>query len=240
MVSHTPGQRVQSLAEASFDAWVKYYRPDENTPNATVSYYTKGALLGLWLDLSLRLAGAGSLDELMRRLWARCLASGLTEDAVCDEVAQMAGPALAEALRQQVHARAPLPLEPLWAQVGLQHREDAQPLGSSLGLKLSEGPVSGVQIKSVLAGGPAAAAGLQAGDELLAVDDWRIRRLDEAQAWLVPGQPFELTLVRQQRLRRFRVDPGEGHAALRHKPVLSLDPKAGAGALAVRKGWLGV
>ena len=57
----TPGRKVQSLAQASFDAWVKYYRPDENTPNATVSYYTLGSLVALALDLELRSAGKGTL-----------------------------------------------------------------------------------------------------------------------------------------------------------------------------------
>ena len=54
----TPGRQVQSVAQASFDAWVKYYRSDENTPNATISYYAKGALVALALDLSLRAGGA--------------------------------------------------------------------------------------------------------------------------------------------------------------------------------------
>jgi predicted metalloprotease with PDZ domain len=50
-VLQAPGRRVQSVAQASFDAWVRYYRPDENTPNSTISYYTKGALVALCLDL---------------------------------------------------------------------------------------------------------------------------------------------------------------------------------------------
>ena len=61
--------RVQSVAAASFDAWVKYYRADENTPNSTISYYAKGSLVALALDLTLRSEGAGSLDDVMRRLW---------------------------------------------------------------------------------------------------------------------------------------------------------------------------
>ena len=66
-----PGRHVQSLAEASFDAWVKYYRADENTPNATISYYTKGSLVALALDLTLRAEGHGTLDDVMRALWAQ-------------------------------------------------------------------------------------------------------------------------------------------------------------------------
>ncbi len=72
-----PGRLNQSLAESSFDAWSKFYRPDENTPNAVVSYYAKGALVALALDLTLRAGTAGkrgghvSLDDVMRALWQR-------------------------------------------------------------------------------------------------------------------------------------------------------------------------
>ena len=71
-VLQTPGRDVQAVAQASFDAWVKYYRQDENTANATVSYYTKGALVALCFDLTLRAEGATNLDEVMRALWQRC------------------------------------------------------------------------------------------------------------------------------------------------------------------------
>ena len=75
----TPGRKQQSVAEASHDAWIKYYRSDENTPNATISYYAKGALVALALDLSLRAAGRGSLDEVMRRLWSQSAGGPIDE-----------------------------------------------------------------------------------------------------------------------------------------------------------------
>ncbi len=74
-VLRTPGRHVQSVADSSFDAWIKFYRRDENAPNAVVSYYAKGALVALALDLTLRDAGA-SLDDLMRLLWQRHGAGG--------------------------------------------------------------------------------------------------------------------------------------------------------------------
>src|SRR5262249_59325290 len=66
-----PGRARQTLAEASFDAWIKYYRPDENSPNATVSYYGKGSLVALCLDLTIRARTRGrkSLDDVLRALW---------------------------------------------------------------------------------------------------------------------------------------------------------------------------
>jgi predicted metalloprotease with PDZ domain len=72
------GPSVQTVAQASFDAWVKYYRQDENTPNATVSYYTKGSLVALCLDLTLRAEGKATLDDVMRALWKRCAGGPMT------------------------------------------------------------------------------------------------------------------------------------------------------------------
>ena len=124
---------------------------------------------------------------------------------------------------------------------GLDRRQlltAAAGLAASLGLRLSEGPVSGVQVKSVLAGGAAHRAGVAAGDELLAVDGWRIRRLDEAQGWLAADAPFELLLVRDQRVLALRVQP------LAAPPVaeawsLQLQARPPAAVRRRRQGWLG-
>lgn len=99
-VQATPGRKVQSVAQASFDAWVKYYRPDENTANATVSYYTKGSLVALAFDLTLRQSG-GSLDGVMRRLWA--LKRGITEADIRQALAQEAGRSLDTEFDAWVH-----------------------------------------------------------------------------------------------------------------------------------------
>ena len=235
-VMAAPGRKVQSVAEASFDAWVKYYRQDENTPNSTVSYYTKGSLVALLLDLRLRQAGS-SLDELMRGLWADCLASGLTEAAVLAAVERLGGAALAADLRDWVHGHDDLPLASALAAAGVQVGQEPPAWTAALGLKLSEGPVTGVQVKSVLAGSAAARAGLSAGDELLAVDGWRIRRLDDARQWLpVDPAPFELTFVRQQRLRTLTLHPDPVVADVW---TLALGERPAAKALGLRKAWLG-
>jgi predicted metalloprotease with PDZ domain len=236
-VRGTPGQKVQSVAEASFDAWVKYYRSDENTPNSTISYYTKGSLVALLLDLHLRRAGE-SLDALMRRLWKACPNGALTEERVLNELTELGGAALAESLKSWVHGHDDLPLDAALAAAGVKRSEDKAPWNAALGLKLSEGPVTGVQVKSVLTGSAAAAAGISPGDELLAVDGWRIRRLDDAQQWVAEGQPFELLLVRQQRVRTLTVKPLAA-PALERNLNLAPDAQAPAAALALRRAWLG-
>ena len=236
-VAATPGRRVQSVAQASFDAWVKYYRSDENTPNATVSYYAKGSLVALAFDLTLRQHGA-SLDDVMRGLWQRSGGGPISELQISELLAQVAGRPLTDELRDWVHGTDELPLADLLQDIGVQWRPERAGFAAGLGLRLSEGPVTGVQVKSVLDGSAAAAAGVSAGDELLAVDGWRIRRLDEAQAWIGRDQPFELLLVRDQRVLALTVRP-DAMSALSETVSLHLQDKPGRAVAERRRAWLG-
>jgi len=235
-VAATPGRRVQSVAQASFDAWVKYYRADENTPNATISYYLKGALVALCLDLTLRQRGR-SLDAVMRGLWQRSGGGPITEADIADVLARVAGRRLDTELQAWVHGTGDLPVAGLLATLGVDTRPEPAALAASLGLRLSEGPVTGVVVKSVLAGSAAMQAGVSAGDELLAVDGWRIRRLDDAQAWTDRGLPFSLLLVRDQRLLTLVVQPPAATplAAVQTLLLQVAPPKAVA---ARRRAWL--
>ncbi|NML15107.1 M61 family metallopeptidase [Azohydromonas caseinilytica] len=231
----TPGRFVQSVAQSSFDAWVKYYRSDENTPNATVSYYAKGSLVALALDLTLRGAGQGSLDAVMRSLWQRSGGGPIGEDDVRQALEQVAGRSVAEELDAWVHGTEDLDLRPLLARMGVAWKAEPLPFAAALGLRLSEGPVTGVQVRSVLRGSAAERAGVSAGDELVAVDRWRVRRLDDAQQWLTVGAPFELLLVRGQRVLSCQVEPPAQPAS---NVVLSVDEGAGEAAQALRRAWL--
>ena len=92
----------------------------------------------------------------------------------------------------------------------------------------------------MLAGGAGATAGLSAGDEILAVDGWRVRRLDDALAWIRTGAAFELLVVRQQRVRTLRVaerDTGHRDEAASRSLKLAANPTAAT--LARRTAWLG-
>jgi len=235
-VAATPGRQVQSVAEASFDAWVKYYRSDENTPNVTVSYYAKGSLAALALDLTLRREGRGTLDEVMRRLWQASRGGPIDEGDIAAALREVGGRAYTKELAAWVHGTGELPLSPLLEAAGVAQRTSPAAFTAALGLRLSEGVVSGVQVKSVLSGSAAARAGVSAGDELLAVDRWRIRRLDDAQQWLASGRPFELLLARDQRVLALRVQPD---AAPQSSLALVLADKPAPAAAALRRGWLG-
>lgn len=235
-VAATPGRQVQSVAQSSFDAWVKYYRSDENTPNATVSYYTKGSLVGLALDLTLRAEGRGSLDAVMQRLWADSDGGPVDEAAIAAALQAVGGRSYAEELAAWVHGTGELPLQPLLEQAGVAVKTEAAGFGAGLGLRLAEGALTGMQVRGVLRGSPAEQAGVSAGDELLAVDGWRVRRLDDAQQWLAAGDAFELTIVRDQRLRTLRMQP-----AASPSPTVALAPadKLSRSTAALRRAWLG-
>lgn len=236
----TPGRRQQSLAQASFDAWIRYYRPDENTPNSTVSYYAKGALLAWALDLSLRSSEAqpSSLDELMRLLWQRSGGGPISEAQILAGVAELGGPARAEELRHWVQGCDELPLPVLLERIGLRWSADKAGLAQRLGLRFDKGG-EGLLVKQVLQGSAAQAAGLSAGDEILACNGWRLRKLDEALLTLQPQAPqrLELMLARDQRILSLGLDlPLEAPA---DAPVrLSPADKPSARAQSLRRAWL--
>ena len=213
-VLQAPGRRVQSVAQASFDAWVKYYRVNENTPNATVSYYTKGALVALCLDLTLRQEGRGDLDALMRALWQRCQGGPMREQDLADALQALAGRSFKEELAAWVHGREELPLQRLLQAQGVAVLDDADPLAQRLGLRVAESV--GLQVKAVLHGGPAHAAGLAPGDEWLGIEHdngsaWRLHKLEDLTLYAQAGDRLQALVSRDQQLLRLPLQmPGVG------------------------------
>jgi predicted metalloprotease with PDZ domain len=214
-VQQTPGRHVQSVAQASFDAWVKYYRQDENTPNATVSYYTKGSLVALCLDLTLRSefkTEGITLDTVMRGLWKRCQAGPMREQDLLDELQALTGRSWQKEIQAWVHSTQELPLRELLCAHGIQVEAETSAMAQRLGLRVSEGAGS-VQIKAVLRGSAAEAAGLAAGDEWLGLDvgakgqggSWRLGKLDELPALLGRERQLTAWVSRDKRLLRLRL-----------------------------------
>ena len=197
----TPGREVQSVAQASFDAWVKYYRQDENTVNATVSYYTKGSLVALAIDLTLRSEQRGSLDDVMRTLWQRSAGGPISEDDIAAALKEVSGRSFARELARWVHGTQDLPLENLLRDMGVQWKVQAPPWPLRLGMRTADS-AGAVQVKAVMRGQWAEGVGLAAGDELLAVNDWRLRKLDDIALYAREGETVELLVSRDQRLRR--------------------------------------
>jgi predicted metalloprotease with PDZ domain len=210
-VLQTPGRAVQSVAQASFDAWVKYYRQDENTPNATVSYYTKGALVALCLDLTLRQEGRTSLDAVMRALWTRCQAGPMREDDLLAVLTELGGRDFSRELADWVHGTADLPLKALLERHGVGVHEDAAQPAQRLGLRVAE--TAGIQVKVVLRGGAAERAGFAAGDEWLAVaaegdpgDGWRLHKLEDLALYAGPQRKLTALVARDKRLLRLPLE----------------------------------
>ena len=238
-VAATPGRRVQSVADASFDAWVKYYRNDENTPNATISYYTKGSLVALAFDLSLRSEGKGTLDDVMRLLWARSGGGPISEADIAAALQQVGGRSFAKELVAWVHGTDDLPLQPLLERAGVEWSVDAATLAQRLGVRVGESALTGIKVSHVLRGGAAERAGLAAGDELLAVAGWRVRRLDDALRLLQPGMPAPLLVNRDQRVLTLNIVlPPAAHGA-DGAVTLRAAATPAKPALALRKAWLG-
>ncbi|WP_343627156.1 M61 family metallopeptidase [Roseateles puraquae] len=229
----SPGRRVQPLAQASFEAWTKYYRPDENSPNATSNYYAQGALVALCLDLSLREQGA-SLDQLMARLWQTTAGGPVSEADILSAVRALGGDPVAAALHTWVHGTDELPVRELLTSAGVDWRDEGrQTVAQRLGLRVRESALTGITVTHVLAGGAAQAGGCHARDEILAANGWRLRRLDDLPALLTAGcTTLRLLVSRDQRMVELSVDlPAAQAAAVALAPADAASP--------ARQRWLG-
>ena len=254
----SPGRGVQSVAQSSFDSWVKYYRADENTPNATVSYYAKGSLVALALDLTLRREGRGSLDDVMRRLWQTSAGGPVSQADIGAALEHVGGRSYAEELAAWVHGTGELPVLELLAAFGIDSSTDTATLAQRLGLRVTESALVGVRVSHVLRAGAAQVAGVSAGDELLAVNGWRLRRLDDAlrvidtavaevavgekAAGEAVGGALALLIARDQRVLELAVElpPAGTGAALRLAVSKSGSASAAnaLAALALQEAWL--
>lgn len=212
-IALTPGRFKQSLEESSFDAWIKFYRPDENSVNSSISYYLKGGLVALLLDLEIRARSGGrrSLDDVMRLLWRRHgrSESGFADEALPALMEEAASLSLAEFFERHVRGRGDIESERLLRTVGLellpaQTAEDAA--SAWLGVHTRQDHQALV-IAAALDGGPAQAAGLYAGDEVVAIDGFRSngQSFNERIAARRPGERLDVTVFRRDELRTVAV-----------------------------------
>jgi predicted metalloprotease with PDZ domain len=240
-----PGREVQPLADASFDTWIRFYRPDETTANTQVSYYVKGALVAWLLDVEIRRASGDerSLDDLLRALWARYSGErGFAEEELRALAAELAGRDLATFFRDAVDGIAPLDYAPAldWFGLRLAPVEETPEAGETkpkkgwLGARFDAGALTLAEVRR---DGPAWEAGLSPGDELVAIDGLRVRP-DGLEARLEaypPGTAARLLVARRLRMTELPVVFGAEPPA-RFK--LEADPAATAGQLARRQAWL--
>jgi len=176
------GRSKQSVAESSFDAWSKYYRQDENAPNAIISYYTKGSLVGLAFDLTIRAktGGAKSLDDVMRALWERYGrdfytggARGVTEKEVEALFDEISGVRLKGIFDRYIRCTEDIPLAKLYAPFGIKVSDERKNGKPSLDAGIGR-DAGGAKLTQVHEGGAAHQGGLSAGDIVIAVDGLRV------------------------------------------------------------------
>ena len=182
-ILRSPGRHKQSLADSSFDAWTKYYQVDENTPNAVVSYYGKGALVALGLDLQIRAytKNKQSLDDLMRLLWRKHGIDGIAEDGLDDLIFELLGPSFnktwADIKARYIFGLDDIPLQK-WIgsnliSVKTKSLSTLEKLKLQFGIRHTEAN-GWLKVTHVLDGGFGQAAGLAAGDLLASIDGQRI------------------------------------------------------------------
>ncbi len=249
-LQRSPARWLHTLEDASFEAWIKYYQPDENSTNASTNYYVKGALVALCLDLTLRRDSQCSLDAVMQALWQRYGRSDqpAPEAALEAMAAELSGLALGAFFDAALRGTGELPLAALLADFGVAAvcrtahaeadaggRSSGTPLQASLGCKLkTDGSVA-----HVLTGSPAQAAGLAAGDVLVALDGLSIsaasysRRVNA----LAPGKAVELLWFRGDELMRAPITP---EPAPLDTWTFTLMAAPSAEAASRRMAWLGV
>lgn len=204
-LQNQPGRLLQSLEQSSFDAWIKFYRPDENSANSSVSYYLKGGLVCFLLDMEIRArtGGTRSLDDLMRQLYAAYPITGPgipEEGALLAAVEELTGDrqgAFRDFFARYVSGVAELDYARALAVAGLELRWERKGPRAWLGCNLKRQGERTI-IESVRSDGPAWEAGVYAGDELLALDGWRVNdeRLTERLEERQPGDTVRLSLFR--------------------------------------------
>lgn len=238
----TPGRLVQPVTQASYDAWIKHYRPDENSPNTAISYYTKGAVIGALLDARIRAASnqASSLDDVMRLAFQRHAgAKGFTEAQFRALVSEVAGVDLADVLTRALDTTQPLDYQPLLDTYGLSFvPAESRATRGWLGIT-TRNEAGRLVVTQVRRDTPGAAAGLNVDDEILAIGDFRVR----AEQWerrleqYPPTTRASLLVARRDQLMRIDVTFGQepGNAWR-----LQVRPNATPAQQAARASWLGM
>ncbi|MCB1775419.1 MAG: M61 family metallopeptidase, partial [Gammaproteobacteria bacterium] len=218
-VLRSPGRGRQSIAESSFDAWTRFYKQDENAPNAIVSYYTKGACVALGLDVTMRQRTRDTLclDDLMRHLWQRfgSVDVGVRERGIEHELSELTGTVFDDFFASYVYGVEELPFGDWFAAMGIGFRlraaRDSDDLGGYEEQPTSNGPMpslganhvgedGGLRLTQVITGGAAQAAGLSPGDVLVAIESERVNSANLKRLLLRASDEVEVHYFRRGRL----------------------------------------
>jgi predicted metalloprotease with PDZ domain len=205
-----PGRQVQPLSESSFDAWIKLYRRDSNSDNSQISYYLKGEMVSLLLDLHIRAKfnNQRSLDDVLRQLWQQFGQPeiGFTPEELQATIESVAEEDLSDFFHRYLDTTEDLPFDRYLEPFGLQLQPDTADLPPFLGMTVRS--ENGRElIKFVEADSPARQAGLDPDDELLAIDSLRLKanELSDRLKCYAPGDTIRVSVFHQDELRTYRV-----------------------------------
>jgi len=248
-IERTPGRLVQSLSDSSFDAWIKGYRPDENSVNTRISYYSAGSVAAFLLDAEIRRLSGGtkSLDDVMRAAYERFSGErGYTEEEFTALTSEIAGADLAPWFKRLISNPGQFDYQPALDWFGLMFEEPKKPDTTQLpnGIEPPDKPkgwlgadLRGNVVSGVRSGTPAYAAGLYVNDEIVAVDGFRTsNNPDEVIRFRHPGDVVELLVARRNQLIKLNITLGEEP---RETWRLKIRPDATPEQTANLNAWLG-
>ncbi len=244
-VEAAPGRLVQDLRNASWDTWTKHYRPDENSGNARISYYLKGAVVAWMLDVALQRHsdGAIKLDDVMRLLWQRHLDTGYTLEDFETIVEELGSVELRNWLYNTVRQATEIDYQPAFDWLGLQFKAEDSAKKTNFAKvwigSQSTGSEGKLLVRSVLRGSPSDRAGMNVDDELLALDGYRL----SPDTWpghlemFEPEQELELLVSRRGKIVPLKITLGKKPA---HNWDLIVDAQADDAAKQRLYRWLGL
>ena len=243
-VENRPGNLVQPLSSSSFDAWIKQYRPDENSYNTTVTYYTKGAIIAMLLDLGILDATKGEkrLDDVMKAMYNKYYLDenrGFTRAEFEAMVAQVAGVSLSDVFAY-VDVATPIDYNKYLNLAGLQLvGVSASTQGTTIGMRVSTRD-GRAYVSTVYRGGGAWDGGLNVGDELIAIDGFRVQDyrsdIERVLADAKLGSTLEFLISRDGRMMELSIEVRK--ETQKSYVILELD-QASEGQVEIRRKWLG-
>jgi predicted metalloprotease with PDZ domain len=242
----TPGRLASSASASSWDAWLKQYRPDENTPNTSINYYTKGGVVAFLLDAHVRALtdGAKSLDDVMRLAFARYSgARGYTQEQFRQVASEVAGTSLSEWFRKAVDSTEELSYDEALDWYGLRFRPVEPRTDKGWIGATTKNDGGRLVVTQVRRGTPAFEAGLNVDDEILGIGDYRVRpeQLESRLEQYRPGQTVSVLVSRRDQLMRVDVTLGTEPArafTLEVRPDATPEQKAHFAALMWERGGL--
>lgn len=229
-VEGSEGNKVQPVAHASFDAWIKAYRPNENSANTTISYYSKGNLLALVIDAMIidKFKGEKSLDDFMQVLYNKFykkMNRGFSEDEFQAELESFLGEDLNAFFRDFVYGVETIPYNTYMSKIGLEVK-DASFTTPSFGTSTGEEDGK-LMVKRIRANSAAENAGLSVNDEILSINGYRMdaSKFSTFLSTMAPGDEFTLIVSRDDVLRVLEAKMGE-HKQDRYDFILNNDEKS--------------